>query len=649
MSDKSFSFNKELLKRFVNTAQPYFFPLNAPSSNIRLLIMLIFSILLVISLSHLGLIGLGYLVEIVYPTFTSEVAPNFKNYIDGLKSGMLPLVSVSIIILYSLIFRANLNYLRDKLKPWCLLLTIIFLLFCVTGLNVSLSYIFRFLDTSLNVRNQEAFWEFLWVYGWIVLLALPVVASYRFTRLKLARYWREWLTNNFIERYFQNRSFYLLDSNAQDSDIDNPDQRISEDIRNFTSVTLDFLIDVLYAILTVLAFSAILWTISKTLTLGLIVYVAIGTVIAIYTGKKMIRIHYNQLRLEADFRYSMVHVRDNSESIAFYKGEKREIGNVIEKLFRALKNFDLWIIWQSIVDLFQFSYNNLMRFPVYILVAPLYFLEEIDFGTITQAFVAFYQVFGAMSIVVSQIEKISQFSASVFRLGNFDITLNAISKDENLGSQIKFRESDKLKITNLNVVTPDGEKNLVKNLNLDIDSNSNLMIVGESGIGKSSLLRSIAGLWTRGEGEVFKPKITQTMFLPQKPYMLLGTLRDQVCYPSNSQAFSDKEINEAMQKVSISNLIADHGFDDIKDWSRVLSVGEQQRLAFVRIILNKPKLIILDEGTSALDANNENNIYEILNSMGINYISVGHREGLKRFHNVLLTLLPNSGYRIESI
>ena len=136
------------------------------------------------------------------------------------------------------------KYLRDKLKPWCLLLTIIFLLFCVTGLNVSLSYIFRFLDTSLNVRNQEAFWEFLWVYGWIVLLALPVVASYRFTRLKLARYWREWLTNNFIERYFQNRSFYLLDSNAQDSDIDNPDQRISEDIRNFTSVTLDFLINV---------------------------------------------------------------------------------------------------------------------------------------------------------------------------------------------------------------------------------------------------------------------------------------------------------------------------------------------------------------------------------------------------------------------
>ena len=139
------------------------------------------------------------------------------------------------------------------------------------------------------------------------------------------------------------------------------------------------------------------------------------------------------------------------------------------------------------------------------------------------------------------------------------------------------------------------------------------------------------------------------MFLPQKPYMLLGTLRDQVCYPSSSETFSDNEIREAMKKLGIENLITDHGFDDIKDWSRVLSVGEQQRLAFVRIILNKPKLIILDEGTSALDVNNENNIYEILNNMGINYISVGHREGLKKFHNVLLTLLPNSRYSIDNI
>ena len=204
---------------------------------------------------------------------------------------------------------------------------------------------------------------------------MPVISLYRFTRLKFGRYWREWLTNNFIERYFANRAFYLLDSNAQNSDIDNPDQRISEDIKNFTMVTLSFLIDILQAILTVTAFSAILWSISKTLTIGLLVYVGLGTWVAIYTGKKMIKIYYDQLRLEADFRYGMVHVRDNSESIAFYSGEKKEIKSVLKRLFRALKNYDLWIIWQSIVDLFQFSYSNLMRFPCLSLGSTLIFFR----------------------------------------------------------------------------------------------------------------------------------------------------------------------------------------------------------------------------------------------------------------------------------
>ena len=649
MSDKSFNFNKELLHRFVNTAQPYFFPLNVPKSGWKLLVTLLLSILFVIAISHFSLIGIAALIGIFYPTFLIEVAPNFKSFVDNLSSGYLPLISIVFIAVFILFVSINKEHLKPRRFPWLLLLLILFLLFCVTGLNVGLSYIFRFLDTSLNLRNENAFWDFLWVYGWIVLIALPIVASYRFTRLKLARYWREWLTNNFLERYFKNRAFYLLDSNTEDSDIDNPDQRISEDIRNFTSVTLDFLIDSLYAILTVFAFSAILWSISKTLTIGLILYVFLGTLIAIYTGKKMIKIHYNQLKLEADFRYSMVHVRDNSESIAFYKGEEKEVTNVVNKLFRALKNFDLWIIWQSIVDLFQFSYQNLMRFPVYILVAPLYFLEEIDFGTITQAFVAFYQVFGALSIVVSQIERISQFSASVFRLGNFDLMLNSISKNENSYNQIKYHESDKLKIVNLNLVTPNGEKQLVKDLTLDLDSDTNLMIVGESGVGKSSLLRSIAGLWTRGNGDIYKPKITDTMFLPQKPYMLLGTLRDQVCYPGSSSQFSDEDIRNAINLVSMNSIIQEHGLDDTKDWSRVLSVGEQQRLAFARIILNKPSLVILDEGTSALDTENENKVYEILNKNSITYISVGHREGLKRFHKVLLTLLPNSRYSIENI
>ena len=188
----------------------------------------------------------------------------------------------------------------------------------------------------------------------------------------------------------------------------------------------------------------------------------------------------------------MVHVRDNSESIAFYSGEKKEIKSVLKRLFRALKYHDLWIIWQSIVDLFQFSYSNLMRFPVYLLVAPLYFSGEIDFGTITQAWIAFFQVFGALSIVTNQIESISAFSASVFRLGNFDKTLNKISNDTKNEEVIKYDQSNRLEFDKVTVKTPDNNRELIIDLTLSLSEKDRLIIVGESGVGKSSLLRSVA-------------------------------------------------------------------------------------------------------------------------------------------------------------
>ncbi len=647
MANENFRFNKELLDRFVSIAQPYFFPLNAPNSSLRLLVLLVSSILFVMSICYFGIISIGAIIQYFYPVFMTDVAPNFKLYVENLKSTNLSIISLSVICISILLFKYNYYYIKDKMKPWLLIIGILILLFCVTGLNVSLSYIFRFLDTSLNVRNENAFWDFLWVYGLIVLIALPIISLYRFTRLKFGRYWREWLTHNFIERYFKNRAYYLLDSNAQNSDIDNPDQRISEDIKNFTMVTLNFLIDILQAILTVTAFSAILWSISKTLTIGLLVYVGLGTWVAIYTGKKMIKIYYDQLRLEADFRYGLIHVRDNSESIAFYSGEKKEIKNILRRLYSALKNYDLWIIWQSIVDLFQFSYSNLMRFPVYLLVAPLYFSGQIDFGTITQAWIAFFQVFGALSIVTNQIESISAFSASIFRLGNFDKTLTSIANSSSNKPCIRYVESSTLEFEKVTVKTPDGLRVLVQDLSFSLKKGDRMMIVGESGIGKSSLLRSVAGLWDFGSGLIKKPSLSKTMFLPQQPYMLLGTLKEQISYPNSKDEFDLEDIDKVLRRVGLEQLVKDHNVNEVKDWTRVLSVGEQQRLAFARVLLNEPEFVILDEGTSALDMENEKNLYKILDELDISYISVGHRKEIKQFHNSILTILPRGSYKLD--
>lgn len=657
-SEQRFHFNRQLWNRFIEIAQPYFFPVMAGGTR-TFLGLLAMTLISVIAFTFFLTVVLTIVGQSIFPAFFSELAAQLVARINQLMESPAPAAAIATLFGSGLIIFCLRNPLQQRWKQWSLLACLLFLSFAVNGMNVAISYVFRFLENALNQKEEAVFWQFLWVYAGIIVLAVPVIVIYRYIRLKLALYWRAWLTKLFFNRYFSDRSYYDLDSNSAHTEIDNPDQRITEDIRSFTETTLRFLLDVLDSILKLFSFTMVLFTISKALTLGLVVYAILGTLIAVFVGQRLIRINYNQLRLEANFRYGMVHVRDHAESIAFYRGENLEKKQVSKRFDEALRNSNLLIIWQSLIDFFQYGYNYFTRIIPYLIVAPLYFVGETDFGTIGQASFAFFQILRALSLITDRIDDLSKFAASIVRLGTFYERLNPSQENSNTAlnserlptsnvrplkpSRIELIEGNRLAIQNLTLHTPNMEQTLVKNLSLDLVSNEHLLIVGASGCGKSSLLRAIAGLWTNGQGTIQRPDVSNTFFLPQRPYMLLGTLRDQVVYPNLHSTVSDDDIHQVLQQVNLGQL-ADRigGLNVEADWSTILSLGEQQRLAFARILLTQPKYAILDEATSALDIHNEQMLYELLQRLGVVYVSVGHRSSLLDYHHKVLDLGDSS-------
>ncbi|WP_310482559.1 ABC transporter ATP-binding protein/permease [Chamaesiphon sp. VAR_48_metabat_403] len=656
-----FRFDRQLWQRFVEIAQPYFYP-PGPRSSIQFLFLILTQLVFVVAFTFffvvsLALIGFqfapkffsGLVNEIIYLKFLSSLGKSSIEIFQNLLTYLPAYIFLVLLVVSSGIFYAYRRKLKGREKQWLVLGLLLFLAFIVSSLNVLISYVFRFIDNALNGRNPQVFWEFLWVYGITLVIAIPILISYRYTRRKLALFWREWLTNTFLKDYFSNRAYYELDSNAANTDIDNPDQRMTEDVNSFTTTILDLILDILDSILDLVAFTGILYSISTQLTIGLLGYVSIATILALWIGTKLIKINFNQLRLEGDFRYGMVHVRDNAESIAFYRGENLELSQVEGRLGRAIRNYDLLIVWLALLDIFQYAYNYFARLVPYLIVAPLYFAKQVDFGTIGQGIFAFQMVLSALSIIPTRIQSISSFAASIERLGMLYERFRQRETRDVVGSGIVNYPSTHFKVDGLTLNTPNAEQTLFQNLSFELTPPQSLLVVGTSGCGKSSLLRAIAGLWRNGTGTIESPDYTQALFLPQQPYMLLGTLREQLKYPNLRENVTDEEIQLALTTVNLENLsVRMGGLGAEKDWAALLSQGEQQRLAFARILLNQPKYVILDEATSALDVTNERRLYELLQSQDITYISVGHRPSLIDYHQTVLDLRSanHSGWQL---
>lgn len=540
---------------------------------------------------------------------------------------------------------------RQQRKAQGYLTALLILALSVGGVQVLMSYVGRDFMTAIAKKNADAYWRLLGLYLGTFALAVPLGVYYRWTEQRLALLWREWLAQHLIKRYFNNRAYYRLRGSEG---IDNPDQRISEDVRNFTANSLSFLLIVLNASVTLVAFLGVLWGISGTLVGVLFAYAIAGTALSVLIGRRLVRLHFHQYRKEADFRYGLVRVRDNAESIAFYRGESREQTDLVSRLKAMVLNFTVIIAWNRNLAFFTNSYNYLALVLPIAVVAPMFMRGEVEFGVVTQSAGAFAQVLAAVSLIITQFDGLSDYLAGVQRLGTLWDNLDEFDADEERVAREASQQLDEasriVKLEKLTVRTPSPSKTLVQDLSFELKRKQSLLIMGASGSGKSSVLRTIAGLWPGGSGALERPPLVELMFLPQRPYMIQGNLRDQLLYPYPERKVDDDKIRDVVEEVNLSDVFArvDDDLDRVLDWTNVLSVGEQQRVAFARLFLRKPRFAFLDEATSALDEENQDTLYRLLQKSGISFISVGHRKTLTQYHDRILQLEGTGTWELKT-
>jgi putative ATP-binding cassette transporter len=636
------------LAKLRHLAQPFFLPLDQASGGqfIWLLISLLFCVGGIVLLL---LTGLMQLLNQLQPVITEKYFGGVLNTLSTIWGGWWGWVFGTLFLIGVASFLAMRQQLRNRRwLHWLLLAVIVLMLLAVNGINAGISFIARDLTNALVAKQEEGFYRILIIYASCFVVALPIRVSQIFFTLRLGIIWRDWLSRSLIADYMSNRAYYVLNPNdEQATDIDNPDQRITDDTRAFTAQSLQFTLGVFDALLTFSLNILILWSISTTLTFSLFAYAAFATTVLIVAGRKLVKINFDQLRYEADFRYGLVHVRDNAESIAFYAGEKPEQEETQRRLNSVVKNFNLLIVWRVVIDVMRRSIGYASNFFPYLVMAAPYFAGQIDYGGFIQANFAFGMVESSLFFVVNQIEELAQFTAGISRLEGFQSKVEQVSLLAPTQGMARISSRDSIFVEHADLVPPGGSRPIIRDLTLSVGENDKLLVVGPSGCGKTSLLRMVSGLWSPDKGSVERPPTGDLLFIPQKPYMLLGSLREQLCYPTDEGRFSDSQLQAVLEQVRLPQLVSRYPDLDVKqDWPRILSLGEQQRLAFGRLLLNAPRFVVLDEATSALDVKTERHLYELLLDRDLAFISVGHRPTLLSFHDTVLELIGNGDWRL---
>lgn len=531
-----------------------------------------------------------------------------------------------------------------------------FLLGCIIALTLGVVYMLVLLNQWNNsfysaLQNYDAkkIFDELIHFSWLAAIYILLAVYSYYLQQTLILNWRRWLTTRFIDIWLQNKTYYNLQMFGKDTD--NPDQRISEDVRQFVEMTLSFGIGILKAFCTFASFVVILynlsgslsftfmgktWTINGYMLWALLLYSVIGTYITHIVGRKLVKINFIQQKYEADFRFSMIRLRESAESVAFYRGEAQE-GSVFKQRFKMLlDNFWKLVNKQKQLVFLNSGYSQIAIIFPFVVAMNRYLTKEVTLGGLMQVASAFGRVQDSLSYFVDMYSSIAQWQAVVMRLTCFGHHMHDVYQQAERFHVERFAAADVVEVNNMQINLPDG-KPLLENISFTLHPGHNVLIKGVSGSGKSTLLRAISGIWPFVDGKIFLPERDKLMFIPQKSYLPLGTLRAALNYPGN-KPIDDTELIYLMDLCQIGYL--KDKLDLEADWSHVLSVGEQQRLAFVRAHIQQPQWLFLDEATSALDEDTEANMYRLLQErlQQTTVVSVGHRSTLNKYHELVLRL-----------
>jgi len=504
--------------------------------------------------------------------------------------------------------------------------------------------------TNAIVAKQVAiYWPIMWFFLALTVFNRVVDKIVYMIGGRLNLHWRRWLTLRLMDQYLARRTYYDI---TLKGDLDNPDQRIQETVGQFTIQIVNFPRLILGQLTGFIAGTAILASMDVRLIGVVIVYALVNAIVTYLLYSPKVKIMIERTIAEANFRYGLLHIRDNAETVAFYRGEEPERLQIIERLSVALKKNLIVIMYDFMVTLVSGGLlSSVWAAMPYLLLVPLYFSGHIQYGAIAQGLFAANQLLSALDVLTENIPTLASVAPDAVRLAEIEERSEALAAEQRDPTvpRLTLQSGSEIRLEHVSLQTPAGEQSLVQDLSLHLQPGDNLVVVGQTGVGKSSLLRAMAGLWSRGSGVISMPPPGQCLFLPQRPYMILADLRTQLCYPHECLC-SDDELAAILDRVSLSGLVEKNGgWDAVRDWSKILSFGEQQRIAFARVLVARPEYVFLDEATSAVDYATEQRLYRLLTEAGCTFISIGHRVSILDHHSQALRLLAGGSWRLESI